>query len=53
MKKWFNNFIKKIAEENSKAFGNSGKLDCCGLNTNTNNNKANNSKANNGKSCCK
>lgn len=35
MKKWFNNFIKKIAEENSKTLG-KGKLDCCGLNKSTN-----------------
>lgn len=39
MKKWFNNFIKKIAEENSKNFSSTGKLDCCGLNSSNNNKK--------------
>ncbi|MEA4827207.1 LDCC motif putative metal-binding protein [Clostridium sp. JNZ J1-5] len=41
MKKWLSNYIKKLAEENSKAFGNE-KLDCCGLNRSNNNKKANN-----------
>ncbi|MCY6485566.1 LDCC motif putative metal-binding protein [Clostridium aestuarii] len=43
MKKWFKNFIKKIAVENEKSFG-SEKLDCCGLNTNKKNNNKNQSK---------
>ncbi|MCY6356176.1 LDCC motif putative metal-binding protein [Clostridium sp. ZS2-4] len=43
MKKWFNNFIKKIAEENKKSLG-TGKLDCCGLNKTTNIKKTKNKK---------
>lgn len=38
MKKLFKNFIKKIAEENDKSFGN-GKLDCCDLNKSNNTSK--------------
>ncbi|MBU5483121.1 hypothetical protein KQI86_02205 [Clostridium sp. MSJ-11] len=41
MKKFLKDFIKKIADENSKTFGDS-KLDCCDLNkTNNTNNKVN------------
>ncbi|MEW9093488.1 MAG: LDCC motif putative metal-binding protein [Clostridiaceae bacterium] len=41
MKKFLKDFIKKIADQNSKTFGD-GKLDCCDLNkTNNTNNKAN------------
>lgn len=47
MKKWFKNFIKKIADENSKNLGNQ-KLDCCGLNR-PNNIKNNAKKVNNTK----
>lgn len=35
LKNYFKNFIKKIAEENDKSFGN-GKLDCCDLNKSNN-----------------
>ncbi|WP_326906765.1 LDCC motif putative metal-binding protein [Sedimentibacter sp. MB31-C6] len=40
LKKIYNNFIKKLAEENNKSFGNE-KLDCCGLNRNDDNTKKN------------
>lgn len=43
MKKWFENFIKKIAKENQKSFGNK-KLDCCGLNNSKSINKSSNKK---------
>lgn len=36
MKKFLKNFIKKIAEQNDKTFGN-GKLDCCDINKSNNN----------------
>lgn len=35
MKNFFKNLIKKIADQNSKSFGN-GKLDCCDLNKSNN-----------------
>lgn len=35
MKNFFKNFLKKIADENKKSFGN-GKLDCCELNKSKN-----------------
>ncbi|GAA0730163.1 hypothetical protein GCM10008905_31120 [Clostridium malenominatum] len=35
MKKFLKDFIKKIADQNSKTFGN-GKLDCCDLNKSNN-----------------
>lgn len=42
MKNFLKNFIKKIADQNSKTFGD-GKLDCCGLNKpNNTSNKADN-----------
>lgn len=43
MLKFLKKLIKKIEEENNKAFG-SGKLDCCGLNKPSNSNKKNTDK---------
>ncbi|WP_291548370.1 LDCC motif putative metal-binding protein [Clostridium sp. HMP27] len=43
MKAFLKKFIRKIAEENDKTFGNN-KLDCCGLNSNNDKNKKDSSK---------
>lgn len=43
MKAFLKKFIRKIAEENDKTFGNN-KLDCCGLNSNNVKNKKDGSK---------
>lgn len=41
MKKFLEKFIKKIADQNAKSFGN-GKLDCCDLNKSNNTTKESN-----------
>lgn len=38
MKKWFKNFLKRLAESNKKNFG-SQRLDCCDLNKKGSNTK--------------
>ncbi|MBC2398136.1 hypothetical protein BD780_001401 [Clostridium tetanomorphum] len=41
MKNIFKKFIKRLADENSKTFSGSGKLDCCSLNRENNTKKDN------------
>lgn len=44
MKNIFKNFIKKLANENSKTFSGNEKLDCCNLNKENNGSKSKDSK---------
>ncbi|KYH28197.1 MULTISPECIES: LDCC motif putative metal-binding protein [Clostridium] len=39
IKNYFKKSIEKIAKENEKTFGNTSKLDCCGLNKPNDGNK--------------
>jgi len=43
MKKWFQNFLKKLEEANKKNFG-SERLDCCDVNQKSNSSKSNKEK---------
>ncbi|MGH4140318.1 LDCC motif putative metal-binding protein [Clostridium sp.] len=43
LKKWYDNFIKRMEKANEESFGDK-KLDCCGLNDNKNNNPIKNKK---------
>ncbi|WZL73999.1 LDCC motif putative metal-binding protein [Clostridiaceae bacterium 35-E11] len=43
MKKWFENFLKKLGEASQKNFG-SERLDCCDVNKKSNSSKSTQSK---------